>query len=148
MPALALRAWPGRQSGPRTNCTQQLPLPSSPSAPAASTCLAWAGSRTQPSLVVVVSIRLTYADPPIPVPPAPCLRPPAKVPNTCKDRDIKSQRERGGVREHNTTFLCGRTARNYANIDHPPPPRLEPATLLSAAVSALAGCRGEENSRS
>ena len=143
-----LREWSGGESGPRTNCTPHLPLPSSSPAPAASACPAWPGSRTQPSFVVGVSTGPTYADPPIRVPPAPCLWPPAKVPNTCKDRDIKSKRERGGDPELNTTFLCGRTARNYPNIDHSPPPRLEPATFLTTSVSTLASCRRQESSRS
>jgi len=37
-PPPALREWAGGQSGPRTNRTPQLPLPSSPPAPAASAC--------------------------------------------------------------------------------------------------------------
>ena len=65
-----------------------------------------------------------------------------------QDRDIESKRERGGDPELNTTFLCGRTARNYPNIDHSLPPRLEPATFLTTSVSTLAGCRREESSRS
>ena len=66
----ALRAWAGGQSGPRTNRTPHLPLPSSSPDPAASACPAWPRSRTWPSFVVGVSARPTYADPPIPVPPA------------------------------------------------------------------------------
>ena len=64
----ALRAWAGGQSGPRTNRTPHLPLPSSSPAPAASACPAWPRSRTWPSFVVGVSAGPTYADPPIPVP--------------------------------------------------------------------------------
>ena len=66
----ALRAWAGGQSGPRTNRTPHLPLPSSSPDPAASACPAWPRSRTWPSFVVGVSAGPTYADPPIPVPPA------------------------------------------------------------------------------
>ena len=69
-PPPALRAWAGGQSGPRTNRTPHLPLPSSSPDPAASACPAWPRSRTWPSFVVGVSAGPTYADPPIPVPPA------------------------------------------------------------------------------